>query len=77
MSEAKQIEPMFVLCIKNDGYQVDLDVGTVYPAVHDEQAARSGRLRVVDESGEDYLYPSDYFTPVALSSFTKKVLSLT
>lgn len=77
MSEARQTQAIFVLCTRNDGYEVDLDVGTVYAALRDEEAARSGRVRLVDESGEDYLYPSEYFTPVELSPFARKVLSAT
>ncbi|MGH7200237.1 MAG: hypothetical protein ACREJB_06505 [Planctomycetaceae bacterium] len=66
----------FALCVKNDGYEVDLDVGTVYLILPDEKAAKRGRIRVVDESGEDYLYPHDYFQPVQLSQFARKAVSV-
>lgn len=54
------------LCVRNQGYEVDLDVGTVYVVLADEKAAAFGRIRVIDESGEDYLYPQNYFTSLTL-----------
>ena len=67
----------FVLCVKNAGYEADLDVGTIYVALPDDGAAAHGRIRVIDESGEDYLYPQDFFTPVELSQSAKEALSAT
>ena len=67
----------FVLCIKNAGYEADLDVGTIYVLLPDEGAAAHGRIRVIDESGEDYLYPQECFTSVELSQSAKKALSAT
>ena len=54
----------FVLCIRNDECE-DLQRGKVYPAWPDTRAAKEGYLRVVDESGDDYLYPASYFVSVA------------
>lgn len=59
----KNIE--FVICIRNEGCD-DLELGKVYPVLLDDSAAQQGHLRVIDESGEDYLYPADYFVPVTL-----------
>ncbi len=56
----------FVLCIKNDECE-DLELRKVYLALPDKKASQEGYLRVVDESGEDYLYPESYFTAVTLS----------
>ncbi|MFN6964902.1 MAG: hypothetical protein ACK4S4_14200 [Pyrinomonadaceae bacterium] len=56
----------FVLCIDSGGSD-DLEVRKVYETIPDENAARDGYLRVVDESGEDYLYPSDLFSPIELT----------
>ena len=50
----------FVICLRNDDC-IDLEVRKVYPVLPDAAAAKDGLLRVVDESGEDYLYPADYF----------------
>jgi hypothetical protein len=55
----------FVLCIRNDGSD-DLETRKIYQVVPDRAAVREGYVRVVDESGEDYLYPAEYFVPVRL-----------
>jgi len=57
-------ELRFAICIKNDGYVDDLKVRTAHQILPDESAVRSNYIRVVDETGEDYLYPSAYFVPV-------------
>ena len=64
MRETK--EKRFVLCIRNDECE-DLELRKVYHVLPDRKAAKDGYLRVVDESGEDYLYPESYFVPVSLS----------
>lgn len=53
-------EKRFVICVQNPGAE-DLDVRKVYRVLPDKAAAAEGYLRVIDESGEDYLYPADYF----------------
>jgi hypothetical protein len=55
----------FALCIKNDDCE-DLERRKVYQVLQDDDAAKEGYLRVVDESGEDYLYPARYFVLVDL-----------
>ena len=52
--------------MKNDGYVASLEVRKIYRVLPDADAARHRLLRVIDESGEDYLYPADYFTPIEL-----------
>jgi len=59
-------ERKFVLCIRNDECE-DLELRKVYQVLPDKKAALDGYLRIVDESGEDYLYPEAYFVPVSLS----------
>jgi hypothetical protein len=54
----------YALCIQNRGYKASLDVRKVYPVLPDATATRRGLLRVVDESGEDYLYPAELFVPI-------------
>jgi len=54
----------FVLCIRNDGYQASLERRKIYRLIADSQAESKGMLRLVDESGEDYLFPSDFFVPI-------------
>jgi len=56
--------PRFVICVNNSGYVDDLRERAVYQALPDASAARSNYLRIIDETGEDYLYPAAYFVPV-------------
>jgi hypothetical protein len=53
----------FAICLKNDGYD-DLEIWKVYRILPDAKAAEVSCLRVIDESGEDYLYPADHFVQV-------------
>jgi hypothetical protein len=53
----------FAVCVANEGYE-DLEAWKVYPVLPDPKAAAVGCIRVIDESGEDYLYPADRFAPV-------------
>lgn len=63
----------FVLCIKNKDCE-DLELRKVYPVLPDKKASQEGYLRLVDESGEDYLYPESYFVAVTLSSKAQNAL---
>jgi hypothetical protein len=62
----------FALCIDNTGYRASLIPGKVYPILPDPQAARDELIRIVDESGEDYLYHRDYFVFVDFPSAVKR-----
>jgi hypothetical protein len=55
----------FALCVEDGGME-DLEVRKVYQVLPDRAAGREGYVRVIDESGEDYIYPSDMFVPVKL-----------
>ena len=55
-----------VICLDNSGYEVSLERRKIYVVVPDTEAARHGRIRVVDESGDDYLYPAERFVEVEL-----------
>jgi len=72
MSPTKS-QPGFVLCLRNDGCD-DLEQRKVYQVLSDPDAEKEGHLRVVDESGEDYLYPADYFVPIDLPKAVAKTL---
>jgi hypothetical protein len=61
----------FVLCVRS-GTSEDLEVRKVYQARPDRKAASEGYLRIIDESGEDYLYPSEFFVPVRLPAATMR-----
>lgn len=56
----------FVVCLRNDGAE-DLDVRKVYAVIPDQDAASKGFLRIIDESGEDYLYPADLFAFIEIT----------
>jgi len=54
----------YAICVSNDGYPASLELRKVYRIVPDQLAATRHFVRVVDESGEDYLYPEDFFVPI-------------
>ncbi len=64
----------FVICINDGGYIDDLKVRTVYQLLPDKSAAKSGYIRIIDETGEDYLYPADLFAPIELPRELVQVL---
>jgi len=57
----------YAVCVLNTGYTASLERGKMYRVVADDVAAKEGMLRVVDESGEDYLYPREFFDASARS----------
>ena len=71
MNRAEDADARFVVCIDNSEYPVSLELHKIYRVLADEDAARDGDLRVVDESGEDYLYPGEYFLPIRLPTETE------
>jgi hypothetical protein len=66
----------FAICIKNNGYEDDLKVRMVYKVLPDESAARSNYIRIVDETGEDYLYPAAYFVMIAVPLEAEALLAV-
>lgn len=66
---------IFVLCVENKDCD-DLEIRKVYSVVPDAESEEDGYLRIIDESGEDYLYPKAYFIPLQLSDELKEVLSV-
>jgi len=65
-----------MICIENRGYKASLEIKKIYEVLTDREAERHHQIRVIDESGEDYLYPADYFAPIRLPSITKEKLEL-
>ena len=61
MSQNNDIRPRFAVCIKNTDYPASLELYKIYRLLPDDEAAQDGDVRIIDESGEDYLYPADYF----------------
>jgi hypothetical protein len=64
----------FVVCIDNDGYVASLEKRKFYVALRDADAERHGLVRVIDESGEGYLYPKGLFRSITLPAAVKKAL---
>ena len=54
----------FAVCVRNDGYEASLERNKIYAVLSDDDAEREGDLRVVDESGEDYLFAADRFVAI-------------
>lgn len=63
----KQNDIRLVLCINNDGSD-DLEKRKIYKVISDLESEDEGLLRIIDDSGEDYLYPKEYFVPIQLSN---------
>jgi hypothetical protein len=64
----------FAICVQNEGYPASLELWKVYRIVPDEKAAQHQLIRVVDESGEDYLYSETYFVPIKLPQAAEEAL---
>lgn len=68
--QAKQL----VVCVDNEGYQASLEKRKIYLSLRDPVAEKHGLLRIVDESGDDYLYPKAFFRSIALPQSVKKTV---
>ncbi len=73
MSQRKPVSK-FAVCVNNADYPASLELHKIYRVLPDDDAATEGDLRVVDESGEDYLYPAEYFVFVELPRSVEKSL---
>ena len=73
MSQRKPVLK-FAVCVSNVDYPASLELHKIYRVLPDEDAASEGDIRVVDESGEDYLYPSKWFVPVKIPQAVKTSL---
>lgn len=71
----KNIEQVFALCIENKECE-DLEKRKIYRVLPDDKAAKEGYIRIIDESGEDYLYPQTYFILIKLPQEAKNALQL-
>ncbi len=66
----------YVVCIDNSDYPASLERNKIYRVLQDEDAAADGDIRVIDESGEDYLYPATRFVPIEVPYAVKKSLEM-
>jgi len=67
----------FVLCIENEGYEVSLEKCKVYRRLNELPETNDNLVRVIDESGEDYLYPSKLFVPIIVPKAASSVFEET
>jgi hypothetical protein len=63
-----------MICLDNSGYEVSLERRKIYVAIPDPQAERLGQIRIIDESGEDYLYPEKNFVLADLPQSTRRAV---
>ena len=76
MKEAnRQAHSDYVVCIDNSDYAASLEKHKIYRVIEDAAAYAAGDTRVIDESGEDYLYPSERFIPISVSSELEAALT--
>ncbi|MDQ3804672.1 MAG: hypothetical protein M3416_12670 [Acidobacteriota bacterium] len=74
MTQKRKPAVRFAVCIDNADYPASLELHKIYRVIPDEDAAQDGDLRVIDESGEDYLYPDTFFVIINLPQEVEKSL---
>ena len=74
MKRNKTFTSQFAVCIDNSEYPVSLELYKIYRVLPDNEAATEGDIRVIDESGEDYFYPVNYFIPIKVPKEVKQVM---
>jgi hypothetical protein len=67
-------ETQFVICVGNKGYAASLELRKIYQVIPDKVTSGLHQIRVIDESGEDYLYPEEYFVPVQLPQAVERAV---
>jgi hypothetical protein len=72
-----RVSARFAICVDNSDYPVSLELRKIYRVLPDAEAARDGDVRVIDESGDDYLYPADYFVVVEFPRNATRALKKT
>jgi hypothetical protein len=68
------VKYQFIICVHNEDYPASLEKRKLYVRLPDPEAEKHHHVRVIDESGEDYLYPEDYFVPVELLAGTERAV---
>ena len=74
MKQKKKPVHKFAVCVNNAQYPASLELHKIYRVLPDDDGAEDGDIRVIDESGEDYLYPAEYFVVVDLPQAVEKSL---
>ena len=67
----------FLLCVCNESYEASLELRKLYEKIPDKNAERHSQVRIIDESGEDYIYPAAFFAPVRLPLETRNRIEVT
>jgi hypothetical protein len=67
-------EPQFAICVQNEGYPASLELWKVYRVVPDKKGAQHQLVRIIDESGQDYLYDETWFVPIKLPPAAKEAM---
>ena len=75
MKTRKTSISQFAICVDNAEYPASLERHKLYRVLPDEEAAEDGDVRIIDESGEDYLYPAEYFVVIEVPRQTAQVLA--
>lgn len=65
----------YVICINNEGYDASLELRKLYEVIPDSEAENHKQIRILDESGEDYLYPKDFFMEIDIPHTLEKMIS--
>jgi hypothetical protein len=65
----------YILCVRNEGFEVSLELRKLYEAIPDQSAGIHGQVRIIDESGQDYLYPKDLFMEIHIPLEVANALS--
>ena len=71
---ASRTQNKFAICVRNDGYLASLELWKVYRVLPDRRAARDHLVRIIDESGEDYLFDESWFVPIRLSPAVRQAM---
>lgn len=74
MRKSKLLATRLLVCVENKGYGASLEKRKIYVSLPDPVAAKHGQVRVIDESGEDYVYPKSYFLPIPLPQSVRKAV---
>ncbi|MFY9619461.1 MAG: hypothetical protein WAQ99_06585 [Pyrinomonadaceae bacterium] len=67
-------QQQFAICVQNEGYPASLELWKVYRVIPDRRAAKDQLVRIIDESGEDYLYDQNWFVPIKLPEAAKEAM---
>ena len=71
----KCLKARFAICVDNSEYSASLELHKLYRVIPDDDAKKDGDLRIIDESGEDYLYPADFFLLIDIPRGTAQSLN--